>query len=493
MQRVLAILVTSVFISTMAWADDNHSPLVVDRDIGRIKSTKEIPVVSYADVLDRATPSVVAVYTTQYITINDNRGRPPPRSLEELFQQYGMPSPQQDEESPLREHRQQTGVGSGVIISEDGYVMTNHHVVVGQDGDYADEIRIRLADDREFVPEIIGSDEKTDVAVLRITADEPLKAIKITDSDRLRVGDIVFAIGNPMEIGFTATKGIISATGRHFQGRILGPGSYENFIQTDASINLGNSGGALVDAWGRLIGINTAIVSRSGGSIGIGFAIPVNMALSVARSLIESGEVPRGLLGLFPETLNQSFASAFNLESTKGALVHQVQEGSPAERGGIRHGDIIIRIDDIKIESAPQLRLVISQMMPGREVQVVIIRAGEELVLPVVLGSLSEKLSGFRENSESSNLKGVTFIILSDEYRDELSFPEGLEGVLIDKVEVNSPFADNLVRGMVLIEVNGASVNDAESVEANLKQGVNSLYVWYNGNKRFVIIRLKND
>ena len=197
---------------------------------------------------------------------------------------------------------------------------------------------------------MIGTDAKTDVAVIKIDADAELDAVVLADSDKIRTGDIVFAIGSPHGQSQTVTQGIVSATERTSL-EILGPGSYENFIQTDAAINLGNSGGALIDALGRLVGINTAIVSRSGGSIGLGYAIPANMAIQVARSLIEIGEVPRGLLGLFPVDLTAELAEAFDLESTDGALVNEVQEDSPAERGGIRHGDIIIRIDKVSIVS----------------------------------------------------------------------------------------------------------------------------------------------
>ncbi len=494
MQRLLRTFVSAVLISSVAFAGE-HPPLEVHTDSSLIAPTAEIPLVSYADVLDRATPSVVAVYTSQLVTVGGMNGRISPQ-LEELFRQFGMPLPQNGRNwSQPHERLEPLGVGSGVIISEDGYIITNRHVVTGSHGEAVDEIRVRLPDDREFVAELIGADAKTDVAVLRVQTGEPLPAITVANSDQLRVGDVVFAIGNPMEIGLTATKGIVSATGRQLEGRILGPGSYENFIQTDAAINLGNSGGALIDAWGRLIGINTAIVSQSGGSIGIGFAIPSSMALSVAENLIKSGEVPRGLLGLFPESLDQDMADAFGLDSTKGALVNQVQEGSPAERGGIRHGDIIIKIDDIEIESAQQLRLVVSQMMPGRDVQVTLIRGGQELVLPVVLGSLTGSMPQVETPAPAATgmLKGVSMQALTDSYREKLSLPDGLTGVLVDLVDANSPYADELARGMVILEVNGTAVTDAEAVAANLQEGVNTLYVWYGGKKRFVIIRLTDE
>ena len=487
MQALLTTFVTSALISLTAVAANNPS-LEVDTDTRLIKPSAQAPVVSYADVLDRATSSVVAVFTSQLVSAAEQQRQIPP-NMEELFRHFGMPVPQYDDNpSRPRERRERTGVGSGVILSSQGYIITNNHVVRGYDGALADEIRVRLQDDREFIAKVVGTDEKTDVAVLHIQSDEPLEAITLADSEQLRVGDVVFAIGNPMEIGLTATKGIVSATGRHSLG-ILGRGGYENFIQTDAAINMGNSGGALVDAWGRLVGINTAIVSRSGGNIGIGFAIPINMALSVAKSLIESGEVPRGLLGLFPESIDQDMADAFGLDSTKGALVNQVQKGSPAEAGGIRHGDVIVRIDDIVIASAPQLRLVVSQMSPGRTVEVTLIRGGKELVLPVVLGSVNGSFSKAEEPA-AAKLKGVYLQPLTEDSRRQLSFPDGLQGVLVGNVSPDSPYIDDLVQGMVIIEVNGEPVVSVYDVDTKLKEGVNSIYVWYGGKSRFVIIRL---
>jgi len=485
MKTSIISLVVAAFLSATLLAGE-RATLNVQADAKPIEPTRDIPVVSYADVLARATPSVVAVYTSS--VIEDRRsGMTVPRGMEELFRQFGFPIPRNYGDAPRGQQQESTGVGSGVIVSTDGYIVTNHHVVTGEQGDPVDEIRVRLADDREFVAELIGSDAKTDVAVLRIEADKPLEAVTIADSELLRVGDVVFAIGNPLEIGLTATKGIVSATGRDSLN-ILGRGGYENFIQTDASINLGNSGGALIDAWGRLVGINTAIVSRSGGSIGIGFAIPSNMALRIARSLIESGEVPRGMLGLFPENLTPDLASAFGLASTKGALVNQVQNDSPADRAGIRHGDIITKINSVEIESAPQLRLVVSQMEPGAVVQVSLIRAGKEKILPVTLGSLSGRLAttGF------SQLDGVRLQALAEVDRSEGSIPSGLAGVFVQEVAADSPYTKELIQGMVIIEVNGNFVATPDAVQAQLRTGVNTLYVWYAGNWRYLVLRLKD-
>ena len=380
-------------------------------------------------------------------------------------------------------------MGSGVIISADGYIVTNYHVVQGMRGREVDEILVRLNDGTEHVATLIGSDSKTDVAILKLEVNASLPAVTLADSDLLRVGDIVFAIGNPRDLGLTATQGIVSALERNRGGQILGAGSYENFIQTDAAINLGNSGGALVDAWGRLVGINTAIVSSSGGSIGLGFAIPVNMVLNVASNLIKTGEVPRGMLGLFPDDLNREMADAFGLESTRGALVNQVQEDSPASRGGIRHGDIILKIDEREIDSAAELRLVVSQVLPGTKVAVTLIRQGKTMVLPITLGSLTGKVGTI--NADSSALKGVSLRPLNDELRDGYTIPKDIDGVLVMEVEDDSPFVDKLEPLTVIIEINGNAVNSIDGIEENLFMNrQNRFYVWADGKKRFVILKL---
>jgi serine protease Do/serine protease DegQ len=356
-------------------------------------------------------------------------------------------------------------------------------------GREVDEILVRLNDGTEYVATLIGSDSKTDVAILKVDADESLPAVTLADSDLLRVGDIVFAIGNPRDLGLTATQGIISALERNRGGQILGAGSYENFIQTDAAINLGNSGGALVDAWGRLVGINTAIVSSSGGSIGLGFAIPVNMVLNVASNLIKSGEVPRGMLGVIPDDLSREMADAFGLENTRGALVNQVFEDTPASRGGIRHGDIIVKIDEREIDSAAKLRLVVSQVLPGTKVAVTLMRQGKTMVLPITLGSLTGKVGTI--NTDSSALKGVSLQPLNDQLRDGYTIPKDIDGVLVMEVEDDSPFVDKLEPFTVIIEINGNAVNSIDGIEENLVMNrQNRFYVWADGKKRFVILKL---
>jgi serine protease Do/serine protease DegQ len=469
-------LISGYFATGVLWS----ASLEVEQDASPIAPSQLIPLVSYADIIERAAPAVVSVYTTDIQTYS---GRQQP-GMGEILRQFGYRVPNG---MTAPEQREVHGLGSGVIISKDGYIITNNHVVRDQGGGAVDEIRVQLKDGSEYFAELIGTDAKTDVAVIRIDAEAKLDAIVLADSEKIRTGDIVFAIGSPHGQSQTVTQGIVSATERTSLD-ILGPGSYENFIQTDAAINLGNSGGALIDALGRLVGINTAIVSRSGGSIGLGYAIPANMAIQVARSLIEIGEVPRGLLGLFPVDLTAELAEAFELKSTDGALVNQVQEDSPADRGGIRHGDIITRIDDVSIVSAAQLRLTISQMAPGREVEVMLIRRGKQLLKNVVLGSLNGRVYGLEGKSV---LEGVELASLGSEVREELELPDLLEGVLVRSVDEESPFNNRLYEGMIIIEVNEVPVEAPEMVAKSLKSGVNSFYVWFEGNPRFVVIRIE--
>lgn len=484
MKNTSLLFFSSLIVSSLVAANKNPV-LRIHQDPRAVATVKEVPLVSYADVLAEATPSVVAVYTSRIV--QPSYYQRAPEGMQELFRYFGRPVPKSSVDVEPQERLQQVGVGSGVIISEDGYIVTNHHVVQVQRGRAADEIRVRLSDGVEYVATLVGSDKKTDVAILKIEPEEALPAVTVADSSNLRVGDIVFAIGNPLDVGLTATQGIVSALGRDSFG-ILGAGSYENFIQTDAAVNQGNSGGALIDAAGRLVGINTAIVSRTGGSIGIGFAIPSDMALNVVTNLIESGEVPRGLLGLLPVNLTPDLADAFNLPSTRGALVNQVQLGSPADKAGIKHGDIIMQVDDVEIESAPQLRLVVSQMRPGRKVAVELIREGKSLHLPVVLGSLTGSLVS--SAAEQEILEGVLLESIDQSSREALSIPDEVEGVLVSDLLPGSPYAALMSVGMVVLEVNGQAVTSPAELNQQLQQGVNRLYIWSSGSKQFMVIRL---
>lgn len=321
--------------------------------------------VSYADAVERAAPAVVNVYTATLVTQQVN-----PLLNDPLFQYFFG-----DKYSGERQ-RLQTSLGSGVILSAQGYVLTNNHVVAN-----ADQIQVMISDGRSLAATVVGVDPDTDLAVLKIEADQ-LPSIVIGNSDQLRVGDVVLAIGNPFGVGQTVTQGIVSATGRNQ----LGINTYENFIQTDAAINPGNSGGALINAHGELIGINTAIFSKSGGSQGIGFAIPESLAKGVMKQIIEHGEVVRGWLGIEAQDLTPALAKSFGLEVTQGVLIAGVLRGGPAEQAGLQPGDIITALDDRKVNDARDSMSRIAEYAPGSTLKLRGLRTGKDFNAEATIG-----------------------------------------------------------------------------------------------------------
>ena len=413
---------------------------------------------SYADVIEPVQTAVVSVYSSKTIR---QRAQVP-----DIFRQfYGEGA------FPDREQRQQ-GLGSGVIVSTNGYILTNNHVVAE-----ADELKVSLNDGREFEAKLIGADPKTDVAVIKIDADG-LPVATLADSDLLRVGDLVFAVGNPLGVGQTVTMGIVSATGRNNLGILAEQGGYENFIQTDAAINQGNSGGALVDAQGRLVGINTAILSGGarGGNIGIGFAIPINQASAILTSLVETGTVQRGYLGVNIGEVTPDIAQALGLsKDQRGVIITNLPEDSPAAMAGLERSDVVITISGREVVSPQQLRNAVAAKVPGSEVEVKVLRDGKERTFTVKLGSLDGVVS------VTELLPGVTAKPLSAEERRQLSAPRDLEGLIITEVAENSPYARRLVPGMVVVEINREPVSDLKSAQARLKTGRNLLIVFVRG------------
>lgn len=382
-----------------------------------------------------------------------------------------------------REH----GLGSGVIVSKDGYILTNNHVV-----DEADTIRVTLNDGREFTAKVIGRDPKTDVAVVKVDA-KNLPFITIADSDKIEVGDVCLAVGNPFGIGQTVTMGIVSAKSR---GN-LGMGTdYEDFIQTDAAINPGNSGGALVDAEGRLIGINTAILSRSGGYQGIGFAVPINMARSVMESLITTGKVVRGYLGVGIQDVTPVLAEQFKLSEGHGALVADVMPRSPADKAGLKSGDVIVDFNHKPVMDSRHLKLQVAVTTPGATVPVEIIRDGHEKTLNVSVKELpgSEKEANANDNDKNANdtLNGVTVSDLDENARGQLHLPQNVHGAVITDVDQNSAaYEAGLRPGDVVEEINRSPVNgadDAVKLTTNVKDKVVLLKIWSKGGSRFVVV-----
>ncbi len=426
-----------------------------------LNDSKASVVMSYADVVEPVQKAVVSVYSTKIVA---QRVAPNP-----MLRQFFGDIPDQTRE------RKEEGLGSGVIVSANGYIITNNHVVEG-----ADELSVLLPDEREYKAKLIGADPKTDVAVIKIEA-ENLPTVTLADSDKLRVGDVVFAVGNPLGVGQTVTMGIVSAKGRNKLGLLENVQGYEDFIQTDAAINMGNSGGALIDAKGRLVGINSAIVSTTRGNIGIGFAIPVNLASSIMHSLIETGIVARGYLGVITESVTPEIAESLGLsKDTKGVAIADITPGSPAEKAGLKRTDIILAVNGRNVSSLEDLRLTIAQSVPGSKVILKIVRDGKESAMDVTLGTLAEK--------PNELLPGVEVSQLTDEWRRRLNVDPRVTGLVITDVEEKSAYADRLVANVVIIEINRVAVTDVAGAKAQLQEGRNLLLVYFRGGYRYVTV-----
>jgi len=320
---------------------------------------------SFADAAQKAIPAVVFVYTSQAV----KRPRHPLQD-DPLFRHFFGDDPDGEPQSRV-------GLGSGVVVSPEGYILTNFHVVDG-----ADEIEVASNDGHKYKATVVGSDPESDLAVLRIPTDHKLPVITFGNSDSLRVGDTVLAIGNPFGVGQTVTSGIVSALGRSH----LGINTFENFIQTDAAINPGNSGGALIDTNGSLIGINTAIYSQSGGSMGIGFAIPVSLARTVMEQIIRNGSVTRGWIGVEMQEITPELAESFKLQNTQGALIAGVMRGAPADRAGIKPGDVLLDIAGKPVKDTQAMLGMVATLEPGKVARLKLRRAGQDITADVTIG-----------------------------------------------------------------------------------------------------------
>ncbi|NCP84329.1 MAG: DegQ family serine endoprotease, partial [Bacteroidetes bacterium] len=405
-----------------------------------------------ANIAEKANPAVVTIKSKQTVQV---------RGIDPFAPLFGRPGSFTQEQ--VRE-----GLGSGVIVSKDGYILTNNHVVEG-----ADELLIKVMDvETEMLAKVIGTDPQTDIAVLKIESADDLPILDLGDSDELRVGEIVIAVGSPLDIGLahTVTMGIVSARGR----ANLRLAEYEDFIQTDAAINPGNSGGALVNLEGKLIGINTAIASRSGGNQGIGFSIPINMARNVMESLIKDGKVSRGYIGVYMQDITPKFAKALDLKSSDGVIVNQVEANSPASRAGLKEGDIIIEFDEKKTKNMHVLRTQVASTKPGSKVKVLILRDGDEKKITVVLDERgSSAIAATTEEASESLSKQLKFDYqtLSSELSRKFEIKDDVKGVVITGIDARSmSYRSGLREGDVIISVKRNKIEDVKSFEKEMKR-----------------------
>ncbi|MBD8890534.1 DegQ family serine endoprotease [Roseibium litorale] len=457
--------------------------------------------VSVADLAEKLGDAVVNISTAQ--TVKAKRTVPLPEvpegsPFQEFFEEF-FNQQNRDDDRPRRVQ----SLGSGFVIDgEKGIIITNNHVIEG-----ADEITANFNDGTKLKAELIGTDEKTDLAVLKVTPEKPLTSVSFGDSDKIRVGDWVMAIGNPFGLGGTVTVGIVSA-----RNRDINAGPYDNFIQTDAAINRGNSGGPLFDMDGNVIGINTAIISPSGGSIGIGFAIPSKTATRVIAQLQEFGETRRGWLGVRIQEVTDDIAESLGMASASGALVAGVNEGGPAEEAKIEPGDVILEFDGRKVATMRELPRMVAETTIGDAVDVVVLRKGEKITLKVTVGKLEEAAEEVKETKDSgqgedkvapeeTEILGMVLSELDDAAREEFSIEADVTGVVVRKVNPGSSAEDKRVQaGDVIKEVAQEPVSTPDDVKAQVeklkKDGRRSALLLLSnqsGELRFVPVRIEDE
>lgn len=419
---------------TIVYAKESVEFKYAPKDMQRVSPADQNQILSYSNVLEKVSTSIVNISIKKEIRSGQLSANPFYNDplFREFFRGYGQ----------IPQERIQKSLGSGVIVSTDGYIVTNNHVVDG-----ADEIMVSLAGDKkEYEAKLIGKDEKSDLAIVKIDAKD-LNAVTFYDSDNVKVGDIVFALGNPFGVGETITQGIVSATGRSGVGIV----EYEDFIQTDASINPGNSGGALINSAGQLIGINSAIISKSGGNVGIGFAIPSNMVTSIAKSLIDKGKFTRAYLGVSITDISEDMSSFYN--DNYGALITGVEDNSPAAKSGLKRGDLIISVNGKKIQSASELKNTIGSYAPGRVVNIKFLRDKKIDIINVTLTTLDNKVV----NGEFE-YKGMKLIQVNSGHKQQLNIT--INGVLISDIDEKSEAFDAGIRkNDIIIQVENSEIS----------------------------------
>ena len=459
--------------------------LILVLNFSSISNSQNIPN-SFADLAEKLMPSVVNISTTQTVVTRSNPFPnfqfPPGSPFGDMFKEFGTP-----------QERQSSALGSGFIIDEKGILVTNNHVIEG-----AEDIVVQVNGEKKFKAKVIGADPLSDIAVLKIESKEKFLPVRFGDSDKARIGDWVIAIGNPFGLGGTVTSGIISA-----RNRSIGLSRYEDYIQTDASINSGNSGGPLFDMNGDVIGINTAILGRSG-NVGIGFSIPSNSAKIVIDQLIEFGETKRGWLGVRIQDVTKEIAEVEKLDEPRGALVASVAPNSPSEKAGVKSGDIILEFNGEKINQMKELPIIVARTEVGKKVKVKIWRNKKEIIKTITLGRLetsedfkiSEKKEELPKETLIENLK-IKVRKLSDQDIKTRNLPNQTNGLVITSIEKNSPLTGSIEVNSIILEAQKKKIRTVEDLNQSLKQVLNSnqktiLLVIYNSQnqKRYIGVKL---
>ncbi len=454
-------------------------------NLSSVSNSQNIPN-SFADLAEKLMPSVVNISTTQTVVTRSNPFPnfqfPPGSPFGDMFKEFGTP-----------QERQSSALGSGFIIDEKGILVTNNHVIEG-----AEDIVVQVNGEKKFKAKVIGADPLSDIAVLKIESKEKFLPVRFGDSDKARIGDWVIAIGNPFGLGGTVTSGIISA-----RNRSIGLSRYEDYIQTDASINSGNSGGPLFDMNGNVIGINTAILGRSG-NVGIGFSIPSNSAKIVIDQLIEFGETKRGWLGVRIQDVTKEIAEVEKLDEPRGALVASVAPNSPSEKAGVKSGDIILEFNGEKIKQMKELPMIVARTEVGKKVKVKIWRNKKEIIKTITLGRLetsedfkiSEKKEELPKETLIENLK-IKVRKLSDQDIKTRNLPNQTSGLVITSIEKNSPLTGSIEVNSIILEAQKKKIRNVEDLNQALKQVLNSnqktiLLVIYNSQnqKRYIGVKL---
>jgi serine protease Do len=426
------------------------------------------PLTTFAPMVKHVMPAVVNISSSKVVR---NQEMPSQFLDDPMFRRFfGGRMPQQPRE------RRAESLGSGVIVSPEGYILTNNHVVEG-----ASQVKVSFADQREFPAKIIGTDKATDVAILKIDQTN-LPVLPLSDSSRAQVGDVVLAVGNPFGLGQTVTMGIVSATGRSLGGRIE---RFEDFIQTDAAINPGNSGGALVNTKGELVGINTAILAgESGGNQGIGFAIPINLARNIMEQILKTGKVSRGFIGITPQEVTRDIAKGFGNPDLKGVAIASVEADTPAQRAGLQVGDVITAVNGSPVSDVNQFRLQVAGMAPGTKIDLKINRNGHDQNVNLTLAELPNETArrggddgqddqGFESgNGEKGAIPGVSIQALSPDLKRQLQLPNNAHGLVVTEVDASSHAAEaGLAQGDVIESVNRQPVTSVQQFNAAVRQG----------------------